>query len=81
MGRAVRMEPELVGGVGTQGWNLSLAVTGSSPGYPEVSSGNVGNLNTDLYGSCLEETGDADGSGGKQKEASPSALLSLLSLP
>jgi len=62
------------------GWNLSLAVSGSSPGHPEVSSGNVGNLNTDPYGSCWEETGDADRTARKQKEASPFALLSRLSL-
>ena len=65
MGRTMRMEPGFVGGVRTQGWNLSLAVTGSSPGHPEVSSGNVGNLNTDPYGSCWEETGDADGTARK----------------
>lgn len=81
MGRAVRMEAGLVGGVGTQGWNLSLAVTGSSPGHPEGSSGNVGNLNTDPCGSPWEKTGDADGTARKQKEASPFALPSLLSLP
>lgn len=74
-----------MGGVGTHGkelqaMTLSLAAALSSQRYPEMSAGRMVEPPGFLPGEVTQAS-EADRTARKQKEASPCALLSLLSLP